>query len=257
MTDWKKVNLYIGIPTRRGIVPETAWALETASGELHALGAEVRKHANRLPEMDMARGNIFWEFLQSKATHLLQHDDDVSAPAHVYRRLIEADFPIVAAPYRLKSMKIHQMVVFYRGKHLEQEPVRGTVAVQRIGGGFVLYTRAAVQKLADDHGIWTWGGQSGVRGLTCCMHYVDETGEYLTEDYATCERWIEEGGEVRALLDAPTVHVDGPIQMQGDFGKLWPKRLTHSVEPAPGLYTIAARDENRSFFTNAQPPGPT
>jgi hypothetical protein len=45
---------------------------------------------------------------------------------------------------------------------------------------------------------------------------IDQTGTYLSEDFAFCKRWTDMGGEIWADLSSKLQHV-GPMTFAGDL----------------------------------------
>ena len=222
--EWSKVHLLIGIPSKRGIMPECVQALFDIRSAVQKRGGLCDFTSTRAPLMCMARGVVMLSAIfHAEVTHFLSLDDDLSISGADVCRLIEADYDVVGAAYRIKySDKRLQFVALFSPEQVDQEPERGTLAMQRIGGGLILYKRAALEKLRDAYGIFVWGG---IHGLNTPIEYTDEEGVFLTEDYATCDRWRRLGGEVRLLLDCNVSHVNGDGEnFIGNYKDIWAVR---------------------------------
>jgi hypothetical protein len=231
--DWSAVHLLVAVPTKRGIMPECVGSLISILSAVQSKGGKCNFTSSRAPLMCLARGQGMMEPFRPERgeniTHLLCMDDDIAIAGDDAVRLIECDMDMVGAAYRIKHQdgKI-QFVALCSPEQVDQEPVRGTIALQRIGGGLILYKRHVLQQLLIKYGACAWGG---VRALNAPIEYVDDSGEFLTEDYATCDRWRRLGGEVRLLLDVTVAHYDAfGGAHTGNFKGMWEQR--HKLLPA-------------------------
>ena len=223
---WTSINLWIAMPTLRGISPETCGTIANVVAALRSRGASCEIVASRAPLMSVARGALFYTFLEGPGTHCLALDDDISFRQELLDDLLAADEPMVGAAYRIKQNMPddphHEYAAGMSEEQHRQEPKRnGTIQVRRLGGGCILYQRHVVEKLRDQYGVLNWGEG---RALRACLEACDQDGNLLTEDYVLCERWYGMGGEVRALLDAETCHGDGARLYRGnlkDYLRYW------------------------------------
>jgi hypothetical protein len=224
--DWSQVHILIAVPTIRGIMPECVGSMFSIASAIQAKGGKCNYSSSRAPLMSLARGAGMLEPLKRDTiTHLLCLDDDIGIAGDDVVRLVEADQDMVGAAYRIKHQdKRVQFVAIYSPEQVDQEPVNGTIALQRIGGGLILYKKHVLESLLAKYGMCAWGG---VHALNAPIEYVDEGGEFLTEDYATCDRWRRLGGEVRLLLDVEVAHFDsfGGAHV-GNFKHMWDQRRT-------------------------------
>jgi hypothetical protein len=224
MIDWAKVHLYIGIPSKRGIMHECVAAIQGIKAEIEHRGGTCRFGGSRAPLLCLARGVLMLDALnQPEMTHYLALDDDLMISGTDICRMIEADFPVVGAAYRIKYPdKRIQFVALFSPEQMEQEPIHGTLEMQRIGGGLILYQRGALELLRLNYGVCSWGG---AKALPVAIECVDDEGTFLTEDYATCDRWRKIGGSVRMMLDCGTDHIDANgDHYPGSYIHIWKVR---------------------------------
>jgi hypothetical protein len=240
----------------RGILPECVQALFDIRSEIQKRGGLCDFTSTRAPLMCMARGVLmFTGAFHQEVTHFLSLDDDLVVSGADVCRLVEADFDVCGIAYRIKyTDRRIQFVALFSPEQIEQEPVRGTLAMQRIGGGLIMYKRTALEKLRDAYGIFKWGG---IHGLNTPIEYTDEEGVFLTEDYATCDRWRRLGGEVRLLLDANSIHVSSSGEhYAGNYKDIWAVR--HKLLPSEvGSYTVLVGQQAPDAEMSAASAAPT
>lgn len=223
-TDWSTVHLLVGLPSKRGIMHECVQTLFDIRHEIEQRGGKCSFAGSRAPLLSLARGVLMLSAIeQPTMTHFLSLDDDLMINGSDVCRMIETEFPMVGAAYRIKySDKRIQFVALFSPEQLEQEPENGTIAMQRIGGGCILYRRGALELLRQRYGTFSWGG---VKGLPVATEYTDDEGTFLTEDYATCDRWRAIGGSVRLLLDCATDHISADGEhFAGNYLHIWKVR---------------------------------
>ena len=253
--DWSKIHLLIGTPTKGSgsITPEYVEGYLDIEKALTRRGARVSGCYSCAPTMHMARGQTMWLAAQGKGdvTHFLALDDDLKLRGETVVRMLETEHPVIGAAYRIKHPdRSTQFVVIFSGPQVHQEVAAdGTIEVQRLGGGCILYSIDAILALLGAYGHFTWAKNTG---LACSVEFVDEkTREFVTEDYATCDRWRAIGGTVRLLLDAETVHVGGAGKYPGNFRDLWPLRHRLMTDTL-GEYNAICLDKS-AVQVNLQP----
>lgn len=146
-------------------------------------------------------------------THFLQVDDDQSWDPDTLEAMLRLDHPIVGLPCAFKSdeepLVGRSTVRFFPGPDHRRLDPDGTVPVQYLGGGFILWRFDVLEALCAAHpelrfttndaanaGIaswWLWG--TGVAD-----------GEGLTEDYWICHLAEQLGYERRAYLLSCSPH---------------------------------------------------
>ena len=89
----------------------------------------------------------------------------------------------------------------------------GFGAVAYVGTGFMMVSRAAVEKITAAHPelLARHGDMDGAAASEAVMVFEPmietETGQYLSEDYAFCRRWRDLGGEIFADFTTRFTHV--------------------------------------------------
>ena len=174
-------------------------------------------------------------------THLLMLDADVVVPATGLERLVRSghDFVGSCIPLRnfnwdrakemtaghadvpVEHMRLlaTEYAVWYLGD--TATPIDGFIPVRAIGSASMLISREALVKLSESdlvqhavRGLHAADGQE--EGWTFFDPFVDADGNYLSEDYALCDRWRQLGGDVWADLETATWHI-GPVIVPGDI----------------------------------------
>jgi hypothetical protein len=140
------------------------------------------------------RGRIVHEFLQTHADGVLMLDDDMHWNVDGVRRLLEIPGMkhVVGGVY--SKRKVEGGLVYLGPQEEEHALVPDAVSVRGVGGGMMLIWREAlalamdqpdVDVICNDKRPWATVFQQVVMG-----------GDYLSEDYAFCERVRRGGGKV-------------------------------------------------------------
>lgn len=176
-----------------------------------------------------------------KMTHLLMLDADVVVPPATLERLVRSGHDVVGACVPLRNINWDKAQELSAGRaHVPVEqirlaateyaiwfqgdiavPVDGFITVTAIGSAAMLISREALIKISESslvqyaqRGMAAADGRED--GWTFFDPYVDEHGNYLSEDYALCRRWAALGGEVWADIESTARHV-GPVVVNGDI----------------------------------------
>ena len=220
--------------------PDTA----SVSAAYHMAVANLVRdsHFRLLPAVygcDLVRGRsrLVRQFLETRATHLLFWDEDISLTAeHAGRliaRMVEADHAFVACTYPKKKLQIcrairalgeataeelrHRAVVDalydYAYRSETSHPcVRGCVEVDGLPLGFALATRDMLATMVDRY-RGTLGFGDVVDGVTtptvALFQLVIDDGRLLGEDYSFSRRWRDIGGACQLYVgaDCELVHI--------------------------------------------------
>jgi hypothetical protein len=189
-----------------------------------------------------SRNTLVSSFLNdTSATHLLFIDADISfAPAQVMR-LIEAGKEVVGAMYPIKALDwetaahrlsrgletAEEAAMHYVGAPLQDHRARRDgdfVTAAYAGTGMLLVARAAIEKMiaAYPHlqyaAIHSYPREQRTPATQYALFecLIDrDTGLYLSEDYAFCQRWRDIGGEVWLDAAARLTHT-GPHAFPGN-----------------------------------------
>jgi hypothetical protein len=198
-------------------------------------------HSSLVP---LARNNIVAGFLDSPApTHLLFVDSDIAFKPEDVHRLLRFDQDFVAASYPIKNYDwaraqerplqnggpqqlgeagLHFVGVPCRGG--DQEVRDGFVTAERVGAGFMMLRRSAIERLVAAYPETKYKSaptyppalrtSDNQYDLFACG--VDpDTGVYLTEDYAFCRRWRAIGGKIWLDMQTRLGHV-GSHEFRGN-----------------------------------------
>jgi hypothetical protein len=188
-----------------------------------------------------ARASLVAQFLDDpEATHLLFVDADIGFEPEQVVRLIECGADMCAAVYPIKRIdwdKVRTVIQQARPNPaaatlqyvFEVEDPNAVVArggfvkVRYAGTGFLMVRRAALERMcvhypqlrfARDHSLDAASASENRFALFDCL--IDESGTYLSEDFAFCRRWTDIGGEIWADLNSRLDHV-GPMTFCGDL----------------------------------------
>ncbi|MGY3588268.1 hypothetical protein ACVIGB_002772 [Bradyrhizobium sp. USDA 4341] len=194
-----------------------------------------------------ARNELAHQFLLSGASHLLFIDADIGFEPEAVFRLLDCGTDVAAAAYPLKHIdwaKVQRAaeakrknlasssldyVVTWEGDQLTARG-DGFAKVRYAGTGFLMMKRSALVRLCDAHPELKYRANHKSNDLNTgdlvradldrvslfeCM--IDKTtGEYLSEDYAFCRRWIDLGGEIWLDLRSELTHF-GSYAFRGRF----------------------------------------
>lgn len=177
-----------------------------------------------------ARNMLAHNFLSTDCTHLLFIDADVAFDSHGIAKMIELNLPLIGGLYAKKQInwnKIHAAVS--RGVNPEnlqssacEYYVRGDVEigsdkpveVLSVGTGLMLIKRDVFEVLRPSTPISKLGSvvTGQIKTTDDVYHFFDtgvdvNTGEFLSEDYAFCQRWRATGGKVYAAPWVSTIHI--------------------------------------------------
>jgi len=187
------------------------------------------------------RNTLLGAFMEGAASHLLFVDSDIEfAPAQV-ERLLRSGKDVVAGMYPIKSLnwgdaarqgRLHgeageAACLMYVGKPCEGaelETEDGLVTADYAGTGFMMVSRAAVERLiaafpasrySDIHAWPLPSGPAIERYALFDTMILPESGEYLSEDFAFCHRWRGIGGRIWLDTRSRLTHV-GSFEYRGD-----------------------------------------
>jgi hypothetical protein len=161
-----------------------------------------------------ARAAMMAKFLASPASHLLFVDADIGFRPEAVFRLLDAGKAVVGGIYPTKVQPAEGP------GSLELDPLTppaapdadGLVRVASLGAGFLLVARPAAQRLADAYPQLRarLGDVQDAAAPIATMvfdSFVDpESGRYLADHQAFCQRWRAIGGEVWGDTAAGLVH---------------------------------------------------
>lgn len=227
---------YGGVVTQRYMQCMCALLLETASQnvrvQLELLGRESL--------ITRGRNALVAKFLDDpEATHFMFIDADIGfEPAQVLR-MLAFDKDVVAGMYPLKEIgwDVAAVTRVQKGEPLDHAPLRfvgvacegnekesedGFVTGSYAGAGFLLVKRCVFTRMTESYPFLRYSAAhtTAAPSLSAnqyaffdCM--IDEaTGEYLSEDYAFCQRWRALGGKIWLDTRSVLAHI-GPHEFIG------------------------------------------
>jgi len=189
-----------------------------------------------------SRNTLVSSFLNdTKATHLLFIDADISFAPEQVMRLIAADKEVIGAMYPIKALDwelaavqlpknretLEEAAMHYVGTPLEDGQATRDgdfVTASYSGTGMLLIARSAIEKLIaafpqlqyDVIHAYPREKRTPATQYALFECMIDrKTGVYLSEDYAFCQRWREIGGEVWLDTAARLTHT-GPHAFPGN-----------------------------------------
>jgi hypothetical protein len=177
-----------------------------------------------------ARNMLTHAFLESDCTHMLFIDADVAFDAHGVVKMLESDKNLIGGLYAKKHIDWQR--VFNMAKQVDSAQqlaanaydyyVRGNVQmgtqecveVESVATGLMLIKRDVFAALKSSTPASKLGSAvlGQISAQTLVHHYFDtgldaKTGEFLSEDYAFCQKWKRAGGKVYAAPWIKTIHI--------------------------------------------------
>lgn len=208
-----------------------------------------------------SRNTLVSSFLNdTAATHLLFIDADISFAPEQVMRLIEADKPLVGAMYPIKALDwdlaaqrqtdsaetteesaMHYVGTPHQGDWAKRDG--DFVTGSYVGTGMMLVARAAIETMIAAYPDLQYNAihsyprekrtPSTQYALFECM--IDaNSGLYLSEDYAFCQRWRDIGGDVWVDTASKLTHT-GSHAFPGNAGP----RFAPSMQPPADIRTVA------------------
>jgi hypothetical protein len=195
-----------------------------------------------------SRNNLAAMFLESDCTHLFFLDNDIIIEPWQFQKLLDADKDLVCALYPKKQGALAWVI-----NHLSMNETPdkfGRMRVKHAGTGAWLLERKALEKHIAKRPEIKYVESGLTRWDVFPMHAVN--GEYLSEDWFFCNRWIEDGFEIWVDTTCQLRHIGKiiyPLQftlsdeevvdiIQNRYG-IWPdviRSFIASGERSPGLW---------------------
>jgi hypothetical protein len=169
-------------------------------------------------------------FLKTDCTHLLFIDADVAFDPRGVIKMIETNVPLIGGLYAKKyinwdkvriaanrgvaSENLHSAACDYYVRGDVEVGSDKPVEVLSIGTGLMLIKREVFDALRPDTSISQLGSTviGQIESTDKVYHFFDtgidtKTGEFLSEDYAFCQKWRAKGGKIYAAPWVGTVHI--------------------------------------------------
>lgn len=237
------MHLVIGTPCFGGLVTQrymqsVCALLQYGTANGIAVSVELLGYDSLVPR---ARNTIVATFLDSPtATHLMFIDADIGFTPDAVGRMLAFDKDVVAGMYPLKIVHYDPAVLerVRAGEPLESAQTRYVGALEEgealetvdgfatgvyAGAGFLLMTRAALERMAAAYPEtrYTASHNKAQPSLSPNQYALFDcviepgTREYLSEDYTFCHRWRAIGGKLWLDTRSQLMHV-GPREFVGD-----------------------------------------
>ena len=249
MTDLQSVKLMVATPCYGGMVTQRymqctcGLLMETASRgipvQLELLGRESL--------ITRGRNALVAKFLDDPAaTHLIFIDADIGFEPRQVIRMLEFDRDVVAGMYPLKDIvwdagalarvrqgeSLDHAFVRFVGlpcEGAERESENGFVTGTYAGAGFLMMKRVVFERMRESypHLQYKAAHTSADPSLSPNQYaffdcIIDEaTREYLSEDYAFCQRWRALGGKIWLDTQSVLAHI-GPHEFVGSPRNRYP-----------------------------------
>lgn len=240
--DMQMSGLMIGLPAYGGVLYDALLhGMLDLQREMDRRGIPVGYVTVRNESLiQRARNRIVAQFLASpQFSHLLFIDADIGFTADAVLRLLAHDKPLIGGLYRRKSLDEVAYVWNRLPPHLERRCAKtGAITCAAVGTGFMMIRRDVFRAMIEASllkpTLWDrlrgrtqarsplryliGEGEPGAwRDQTFSLFdcWIDETGNYLSEDYAFCRRWRDLGGDVWADPGILLTH-NGTATFAGD-----------------------------------------
>jgi len=149
-----------------------------------------------------ARNRLVAEFLASDCTHLLFVDDDMGWPKQAILELLAHEKDVIAAVGVTKDPdpEKRKFCVVMDPAITKYDAERGIIRVKAVGTGFMLISRACIEKMWQAYKAYAAGpppDKPELGPISRVFHFDYESADGLWgEDYVFCRRWRELGGEI-------------------------------------------------------------
>ena len=144
-----------------------------------------------------ARNTSLQSFRESEADWLFTLDDDIQLPEDALTKLVNADRDLVGGIYRLKNDEPKRNPYAIRFLNEDMDIKNDTLnEVKYLSTGCMLYKRTFVEKLVEQYpDLWYYENMTGRTIPALYMPYIYQD-EYLSEDWAFCQRARDRGHKI-------------------------------------------------------------
>lgn len=144
-----------------------------------------------------ARCMALFAFLKSDCKWLFTLDDDIALPAQAMVKLIEADKDMVGGLYRLKSQTVNRNPFAIRFLNEDVHVGKDSVhEVQYVSTGCVMHKRSFIEKLVSQYEDLYFSENLTGRKVPALYLPFIYNHEYLSEDWAFCQRARDVGHKI-------------------------------------------------------------
>jgi hypothetical protein len=144
-----------------------------------------------------------WQFLKQneQCDYFLQIDDDVAIPPNAIVDLVESGKDVIGGMYSLKSTK-GQLAIRLKGNQVRKIDTIGDdpLEIKYLATGIFMQTRDVVQRAWDHYAptrtyLDNDKSEKDLKRVALYTPYIYKD-EYLSEDYAYCQRLIDMGEKI-------------------------------------------------------------
>jgi hypothetical protein len=233
MPSSKSIHLFVATPCYGGQVYQRYMqcvCLLMQYGAAHRIRVSAEL-LGRESLITRGRNMLVSKFMDAEtATHLFFIDADTGFEIQQVLRMLEFDRDVVAGMYPLKLIDWNEesLARARAGEPLDYAPIRfvGTpsepyeregafITGEYAGTGFMLIKREAIQRMFEAYPELRYKcAHNSTQGYLSPNQYAlfdtaidPDTKEYLSEDYAFCQRWRKIGGKIWLDTDSRLVHI--------------------------------------------------
>lgn len=195
-------------PTREGPSAPFIASCEASAPLIEAAGHEclsVFEVGN--PYISAARSQMLRKAMDRKADCVVFIDDDLSWRPSDLLRLIETDAPVCGGTYRFRKEAEEYMGALIVDS--DDRPIvraDGCMKANRLPGGFLKVTRAAVERFKRNYPDLVYGKGHGMEASVDLFNHGAISGVWYGEDYAFSKRWLSRCGDLWLVPDLSIAH---------------------------------------------------
>ncbi len=185
-------KVFVALCTRDWLTEAHTSESVRAFGRVCKCEIEVRYMMN--DGVARSRNNLAADALETDCTHIFFLDNDIIPEPWHLDRLLDADKDLICALYPKKQGTLEWVMNHLQG---EKPDAEGRMKVRHAGTGAWLLKIDALRAHIAKHPEMEYTGDpspTSRRWDLFPMHA--DKGRYLSEDWAFCERWLADGGEI-------------------------------------------------------------
>jgi len=159
------------------------------------------------PYISVSRSQMFSQAIIAGADCIVSIDDDLSWRPKDLLRLIETEADVCGGTYRYrKDAEEYMGALNVDADDLPIVRPDGALSVNRLPGGFLKLTRAAVDRFSEAYPELVYGKGHGMEPGVDLFNHGAIDGVWYGEDYAFCKRWLERCGDLWLVPDLTITH---------------------------------------------------
>lgn len=209
--DLKGRSLFVAIPAYDGKLNiKTSFALAQLMPKALSLGVSVfLSDMSGCSIITMARNSLVNEFLKTDATDMLFIDSDVIVtPDDVLRLMCQhTGRDVTAGMYPRRASDKRFFLDMYHDDNGDLEFDGSLMRANRVGTGFMMISRAIIEKMIAAHPEWQYENKDGNGKVAALFDFAIKDGNFVGEDYLFCDRVREIGGTIWVDVDISLPHI--------------------------------------------------